>query len=361
MKKVILGIAVLLVVLGFVFFNSTQKDTDKGIVNVKITPTPQQVLSATNSKEQKSLFVPYWALTQEKIPSDTYDQFIYFGIAVNDNGIDKEESGYVGLARFVGISGTTEKLLTIRMLDAKSNFAVLKDQALQQKIITETIATAKQYGFKGIVLDLEISSLPFASVTNQMDSFVKDFSNAAKKENLTFSMMFFGDTFYRLRSYDVLSLAKYLDYAFIMAYDFSKARLDPGPNFPLSGKEKYGYDFTVMVNDFLNVIPKEKLTVVFGMFGYDWTVDENKKSIKQAVSLSLYQIKEKFLTNCRFKNCSIKRDETSAETEVRYTDAKGDSHIVWFEDEVSATKKQEFLKEQGINSIGFWAYSFFDN
>ncbi len=92
MKKIMFGFAVLLLVFGFVFFNRTHKDNSKGVINTKITPTPQHVLSATNSKEQKSLFVPYWALTAERIPSENYDRFIYFGITVNENGVDKTDA-----------------------------------------------------------------------------------------------------------------------------------------------------------------------------------------------------------------------------------------------------------------------------
>ncbi len=359
MKKVVLGIAVLLFGFGVFIFNTNRKDSVQKVSNKAVAPTTSKVLSAENSKEKKFLFVPYWGQTAERIPDSFGDELVYFGIAPGKDGVDKEEAGYLGLARFAAIAQGRKTFLVLRMIDQDISFLVLKDQKLQEKIITETVATGKQYGFKGVVLDLEISSLPFASVTNQMDSFVEAFSKAAKKENLSFSMMFFGDTFYRLRPYDVLVLREYLDTIFIMAYDFHKAKADPGPNFPLHGKEMYGYDLTVMVNDFLNVIPKEKLVIVFGMFGYDWTVDKDGKATSQAQSLSLYQMKEKFLTNCQFKNCSIKRDDESAETEVHYADAKGNSHIVWFEDEESVAKKTEYLKQKGINAVGFWAYSYF--
>ncbi|MBI2431071.1 MAG: hypothetical protein HYV39_03590 [Candidatus Levybacteria bacterium] len=219
-------------------------------------------------------------------------------------------------------------------------------------MIDESIAIAKQYNFEGIVLDLEISSLPFASVTEQMNSFVEEFSKAAKKENLTFSMMFFGDTFFKLRPYDVTVLRQYLDIVFVMAYDFHKANANPGPNFPFP-------DFTLMVQDFLNIVPKEKLVIVFGMFGYDWEIDEHNKSVEQARAVTLTVAKKQFLDQCIFRNCKVLRDEKSKETTVTYIDKNGDKHIVWFEDEESVAKKTEFLKEKGINSVGFWAYSYF--
>lgn len=337
--------------LGFVVFNSNLKE-DKKSAPENPAPTKAHVLSATNSKETKLLFVPYWGQTQERIPDSFGEELVYFGIAPGSDGIDKEEPGYMGLARFEAISEGRDTLLTLRMIDQNMSFPILKDKPRQKKIIDESIAIAKQYNFEGIVLDLEISSLPFASVTEQMNSFVEEFSKAAKKENLTFSMMFFGDTFFKLRPYDVTVLRQYLDIVFVMAYDFHKANANPGPNFPFP-------DFTLMVQDFLNIVPKEKLVIVFGMFGYDWEIDEHNKSVEQARAVTLTVAKKQFLDQCIFRNCKVLRDEKSKETTVTYIDKNGDKHIVWFEDEESVAKKTEFLKEKGINSVGFWAYSYF--
>lgn len=359
MKKIIISFGLLFLVFGFFLFQANQKEIKKDAIKPTVTSEETNILSATSTRETKFLFVPYWGQTAEKIPDSFGDTLIYFGITPNKNGIDKEEPGYMGLGRFVSISEGRKTLLTLRMVDQEKSFAILKDKKQQERIIAETLTVTKKHNFSGVVLDLEVSSLPFVSITDQMNSFVKDFADSAKKENLEFSMMFFGDTFYRFRSYDVIELNKYIDKAFIMAYDFSKAKQDPGPNFPLSDKEKYGYDFTVMVNDFLNIIPKEKLVIVFGMFGYDWTVDENGKSVGQARPVTLTVAKKQFIDQCVFRNCVVKRDDASTETTVTYIDNQVSGHVIWFEDEDSVEKKKEFLKEKGINAVGFWAYSYF--
>lgn len=366
-KKV--GILLLLLVgIGVLFFVKEKSEHNKKVLpasDVVPSEIPKRVEDARkgirddNGKEKKFLFVPYWGQTQERIPDSYGNKLIYFGIVPNKNGIDTNEDGYFGLGRFKAIAEGRETFLAVRMVDPEMSFPILKDKQAQQKIITQTIDIAKEYGFNGVVLDLEISSLPFASVTDQMNNFVKEFSGAAKAQNLTFSITFFGDTFYRLRPYDVTVLRQYIDMAFVMAYDFSKAKGDPGPNFPLLDKEKYGYDFTLMVEDFINLIPKEKIVVVFGMFGYDWAVDAQGFSQKQAEARTLTVAKKQFIDQCLFRNCSVKRDELSAETTVSYVDKDGNNHIVWFEDEESVAKKREFLKEKGINSVGFWAYSYF--
>lgn len=363
MKKI--GVFLLLFIGIAAFFISKKDEATQQVLpasdSVVVSPTSEIIHSDQHDKsqEKKFLFVPYWGQTAERIPDSYGNKLIYFGITPGKDGIDTKEDGYAGIARFSAIAEGRETFLAVRMLNKDINFSVLKDTKLQEKIISDAKKTAKEYKFSGIVLDLEISSLPFASVTNQMNNFVKDFSESIKKENLSFSMMFFGDTFYHLRPYDVAVLRQYLDTVFVMAYDFSKAKSDPGPNFPLSDKEKYGYDFIVMVQDFLNIVPKEKLVIVFGMFGYDWQVDNTGKSVGLAKAVTLTVAKKQFINQCLFKNCSVMRDETSTETTVSYVDKEGNNHVVWFEDEESVAKKMEFLKEKGINSVGFWAYSYF--
>ncbi|MBI4226036.1 hypothetical protein HY612_02885, partial [Candidatus Roizmanbacteria bacterium] len=102
---------------------------------------------------------------------------------------------------------------------------------------------------------------------------------------------------------------------------------------------------------------------------YDWLVDEKKRPFSQAKALTLNQIREKFLQKCEFKNCVIKRDKYSHETEINYIISSPtpdeqliyriDYHIVWFEDEESVKSKTEYLTEKGISSISYWAHGYF--
>lgn len=317
---------------------------------------PSTSLNVPNVK--KSLFVPYWSIGTKSIQG--YDELIYFGITVNEDGIDKNDKGYIGIPQFLKITNKAEKkFLAIRMIDSKMNSSVLDNKVLQSKVIGESLNTAKENGFDGIVLDFEFSSLSFESVIKKINSFMSDFYSSTKQNKLLFKTTAYGDTFFRLRPYDVKFLGDHADEVMIMAYDFHKARENPGPNFPLKGKEAYGYDFSKMTDDFSKSVPKEKLNVIFGLYGYDWMVDDKNQSIGQAQALSLEQIKNKFLNECDFKDCLVKRDNISSETKITYTDNNSQKHIVWFEDMESLEKKKEFLSSQGIYSTALWAYSYF--
>lgn len=338
--------------------NKVKQDLRKpAISQVSPTEIQEQDLKASG-KGSLSIFVPYWTLGRVPIEKE-YTKVIYFGVIPTLTGINTAEPGYASLEAFQEEAVGKEKILALRMLENTNNFKIIESKSIRKKVINETLKVAKDGNFNGVLLDLEVSVIPFESVTKNIATFINEFGTEAKKQNLNFSVAIYGDTYYRLRPFDVKTIGKNADMVMIMAYDFHKARSNPGPNFPLSGKDKYGYDFQTMIKNFAKDVPPEKIAVIFGLFGYDWPVDENGKASATATPLSYYEISEKFLKSCTEKDCLITRDPISAETTITYTGAEGKKHIVWFEDEVSVKAKEDFLNKRGINNISFWSHSYF--
>jgi len=291
-------------------------------------------------KPLKSIFVPDWNLNGETILDNGYDRWIYFG-------------------------GEAKKESFVNSLHDKELWYTIKISSINE-LTNSQISEFEASNFKGVVLDLEISELPTEKLKLQINDGVYKFYKKAKEKDLLVALALYGDLFYRGRPYDLGTLNDYCDEVMIMAYDFHKSRGEPGPNFPFNGREEYGYDFKKMIDDYLEFIPSNKITVIFGMFGYDWLVDENKKPIRQATAFTVNEINNNFLNKCKWDNCVIRRDKESREIEVNYIysvikDSVGymDMHIVFAEDEESAKIKEDYLKEKGIMSIGYWAWGYF--
>ena len=320
-----------------------------------LTPTPTITLDRSQ-KTNTSLFVPNWALDSI---SDGYDQYIYFGISPTVDGISSDDADVKDIDTFLtSVPQGKQTLLTLEMTNSSINSTILQNKTFQQKIISQTVSLAIANGFSGVVLDLEMSGIPFSSLIDEISSFSKALDTQTKAQNMQFDVTLYGDTFYRLRPFDVKTIASNADMVMIMAYDFHKTR-DPGPNFPLGGQNTYGYDIGKMADDFLQAVPNQKLEVIFGLFGYDWPVDNQGNATGAGQPLTDIQIQNKFLTNCQFKDCQIKRDPTSAETEIQYTDDSNQKHVVWFEDMQSVKTKEQFLRNKGIGNFSFWANSYF--
>lgn len=362
LKILIFLLLVVFVGYGLIKFSDNKSEEKRSEVKTKSSPSPATTILSpkkTEVKTTKSIFVPYWTDSKNLLKNEKYDRYIYFGVSVNAQGLNKFDPGYQGLSKFVDNGGeSNHRLLTVRMLNQEENVNILKNKKSWSKIIDETFVVVKDYNFNGVVLDLEISALPFTDLVNNINEFVELFYSEFRGQDLYFAITLYADTFYRKRPYDVAFLSKNADEIMIMAYDFHKAGGEPGPNFPLSGKDKYDYNYQLLIND-LSIVPSDKLSFIFGMYGYDWIVDEKKRPIKPATSLSLLEVNEKFVSNCAGKNCVVLRDPISSETEVNYVDDELRYHIVWFEDQKSVEDKQKFLKKKGIGNFIYWAYGYY--
>ena len=378
MKKIIVIIAIVIIgilVISYQLFVNKRKLTSLKLVNnqsqislePKIIKQPMLRVTSFALHESKSVFIPYWSIATEAAQLKQYNKLYYFGVTTANLGINRRDTGYLNLKNFTKVvESTQESVLVLRMLDENDIHTVLDSENLQNKIIEDLIDLAQENQFQGIALDLEISTLFPKSIEEKIGQFGMQLFSLAKKAKLKTSLIVYGDTFYRKRPYNLVILTPQVDEVAVMAYDYHKSRGEPGPNFPFLGKVKYGYDFQTMVGNFVKVVPKDKLTIIFGMFGYEWSVDEQKKPIMPAKSLSLNEIKTKFLEKCEWKDCVIKRDELSGETEINYiTSQLKDNfaylyyHIVWFEDEQSVKIKNDWLKQQGIGSVAYWAFGYY--
>jgi len=362
MRKVLL-LLVLIILAGVFTFNfakqKVKNDFSSPIPYPTTTVTPTINVDQAKGPEKQSIFVPYWTI-KDKGNDRVYDSYIYFGIVPTKEGIDTKEQGAISLNSFLStVPPGRKKLLAVRMIERDTNFAILKDQNVQRKVIAEAISLAKEKKFDGVVLDLEISAIPFESLVQQINSFTQIFYQEAKKNKLSFSLAVYGDVFYRVRPFDVKELAKNSDMIMVMAYDFSKSKGNPGPNFPLKGEDIYGYDYAKLTEDFLSVVPPEKITVIFGLFGYDWIVDSKGRTLQQGEAKSAQEVEANFIEDCKQRSCSFSRDSKAFEIQVNYVAKDGSKHIIWFEDMQSVEAKKEYLKSRGINSFSYWAHSYF--
>lgn len=324
---------------------TTQKHT--------ISPTP------TPLPPGYSVFVPYWQLPDSPFtPTSPVEQKtiptanIYFSITPDKNARITKNTAYKLTPTFTQLAPKPH-ILTLAMTQEDITTPILRDKKLQKKLIAETIQLAKKHSFKGILLDLEHSVLPFREVRTSITQFNALFSESAHKNNLSFSITLYGDTYYRSRPYDVADLEPHADHIFVMAYDFHKSFGTPGPNFPYSCSEVYSYCFTRMIDDFLHDIPAYKLSIVYGMFGYTWEVDDQNRPIKPAKAETYAQLIQP--TSCPQPSCSRTIDKTSLET----TFSSSNNTVTWYETPYSIKAKMSYAHSKGITQSSFWAFGYY--
>lgn len=359
--KVKTVLLVLAVIFGSVLlWNYAKSDTVKPQKSPeKAVPTPSKITITPQKSEKTYVFVPYWSFSKT-ITTDSDYSLIYFGVGVNTNGLEINDKGYSNLNSFVGLTpNARERILAVRMVDKTINAEVIKNPTLEDKIASQAVALAIKNKFDGVLLDYETSAFAFESTTGNITSFYKLFAQKTHDANLKFYVSLYGDTYFQSRPFDVKAISAVSDRVLVMAYDFSKSSGNPGPDFPLFGREKYGYDFEKMIEDFQKDVLNEKLVIIFGYFGYDWRVDNKGNALSSGIPLSTLEITKEFIIQCKFKKCNLSRVQNTNEPSIKYADSDGQNHIVWFEDDASIAKKKEFLKTKGILEVAFWAYSYY--
>ena len=389
-KKISLILTVVIIGYGTFLLRSHIQNQQPESTPLQMPKSDNRSIEPFRGDARQTIFIPYWDLPASPSEGAEYNSLIYFGVSPDASGELNHDAGFKNVSSFIhNTSSDKERLLTVRMLDTEDNLAILGNGSLQSTVVSESVAIAKKFGFDGIVLDLEMGVIPFENTKDSITSFVKLFSEATHTESVTFSLTLYGDTFYRARPYDVREISRYVDQIYIMAYDFHKSRGEPGPNFPLTRQSvstgglvdhEYGYDFQTMVDDFASVVPREKITVLFGMYGYDWTLGPQGKPLKAATAIPLNEIENGY-SDCEISvipdlirnpekvtgspigvgddMCINYINPTSVEKHIFYADEEGYDHELWYEDEESVSVKIEYLKTQGIGSIGYWVWGYF--
>jgi len=277
-------------------------------------------------EEKKSVFVPDWNLTNEVILDNGYNRWIYFG--------------------------GKEKLPVFKnALAGKNLWTTVKFDDIE-KLESFEIDNQQFEGMAGIVVDLEINGLATDRFVLRISKGIERIYLSAKEKKLKMAVALYGDLFYRKRPYDLIKIRDYCDEVMIMAYDYHKSGGEPGYNYPYN-------EFKKMIDEYLKYISPEKITVIFGMYGYDWTM-KNDLPLKRAEALTLFQIESRFLKKeCKEKDCILKKDNKTGEKKLTYTDQEGYRHILYYEDMESVSKKQRYLFQKGISSFSFWAWGYF--
>jgi hypothetical protein len=375
MKKLMLALFVSIAVVAFTFVriggvdekgtaeesgNDSRIVSEREVNDAHEQPSSSPARTSLSELRSRSVFVPYWADMSET-GEDEYARYIYFGITVDENGVDRNDTGYAQLDDFQAfVPSGSEKLLTIRMIDRDRNADILANEESWDGIVTDVLSVVEAYGFDGVVLDLEVGLMAFGDYTANITPFTEALYMKMSDHDSYVAFSLYGDVFFRKRPYDIEQLNPYVNEFMIMAYDFSKSFGNPGPNFPFKDvQNEYQYDFQQMISDYMTFVEPEKLSVIFGMYGYHWVVDDQGRALKQAEAISLHEIKQQYIDSCPYEECVYKNEEYSRESVITFRDDEGYKNIIWHEDQGSTEVKTNYLLEQGIGDIVYWAWGYY--
>lgn len=139
-------------------------------------------------------------------------------------------------------------------------------------------------------------------------------------------------------NFDLAEINKSVDLIFLMAYDEHWSSAVPGP----IASQDWLIDG---VGTAMNQVPKEKLVVTLGNYGYDWTLWK-----KQSTALTFQEAH----TIMRESDESIVFDSGSLNPMYSYTDEQNKEHEVWYLDAVTAYDELSAMESLWIGNISLW-------
>lgn len=322
-------------------------------------------------------YLPYWNF--DKIPYlrlDLVSTISYFALEIDPgSGAFLKNGAYWSnwnsgeMRTLIGNAheAKTKIVVTLKLFDNGPIEQFLLCRRCQEETITETIKEIKEKKVQGVNVDFEYLGTPPSEIVIRFAQFMRDLADAVHREvpNSSVSLAVYATSAREERIHNVELVGSFIDYVFIMGYDFFRpSSTNAGPISPLGGVGQYGYDLKTSVEDFLKKIPAEKIVLGVPYYGYDWPVEGRTANAKVlpyndqngTIGLAYYG------NAASDPNNNLTNTSWDLEADVPYYSYYDDAKKVWrqvyFENVQSLGLKYDFIKAKKIRGVGIWALGF---
>ena len=369
-RQVLLGVLIgILSSLAFLTSFTVYPGEVRALIN-RIRGKGQLNSTSTRAPKEVAGFYPYWNLsTVAELDLTNLSTVYYFAVHLKRDGtFSDKDPGISGLNSDNG-KLLKEKVLqngarwgvTIVNLSANSITRNINNPARQQTIIDNAIKMMKQEGFTALNIDFEYVGRPDNSHKKSFTSFTQKLTDSVHREIPGSIVSFdgFADSAKKPRIFDMESLGQILDHVIVMGYDFHPlASKIAGPVAPLTGKERYGYDVTTSVGDYLSKVPSQKLLLGVPFYGYDWPTQNNEKGSVVVFSPEGPKVSSyaRSIETAQKNNSLINFDEESKSVWFSYFDKQHHTcRQVWFENQKSLGLKFDLVNRTKLGGIAIFA------
>lgn len=195
----------------------------------------------------------------------------------------------------------------------------------RSKLIQDLHGQIKKYGYDGINIDFENIK---AEDRELLTSFMQELYSVFHSDGLLVTM----DMPPNDNAFDYNALNQYSDKMVVMLYDENFQT--PGP-----------IASSIWYQENLARIPKDKLVVSLGNYGYDWEWESSEPG--KVVSF------ENVMRMADKANLQVQWDDMSKSPYVRYMD-KDKLHELWFLDGVTFYNQLEMASAAGVKGVALW-------
>ncbi len=316
-------------------------------------------------------FGPYWTINKlDNVDFNVLTTFSYFGVPVNYDGtLDRTDHGYTVFQSKKATdvfrkahSHGTRVVLTLTAMDNDTLDAFLTHPEAQQTTIDEAVSEVKNRGIDGINVDFEYTGDAGTAERAAFTSFIKKLTAKMHQEvpasKVTISV--YASAASSPKIANISEVANASDGIFMMAYDFAVANSETAmPTAPLYGKKqgKYSYDVSTAVDDFLAVMPANKLILGVPYYGYNYMVSKPGVNVPTLPPLGTAQTIEYATENVQASKSGWD-DVSEVGWKAYYDEDSGAWRVLFQDDAKSLGKKYDFAIDKNLGGVGIWALGF---
>lgn len=335
-------------------------------------------LALTKNHNQVFGFGPYWNKNKfDSIDFNSLTTFAYFDLPITSDGyVDENSPGYQTLdtEKIKSVfrkahAANTRVVLTITQMDNDSILSFLDSPEAQERMISRVVSMVQERGLDGINIDYEYLGNPGNEYRHAFTAFVSSLTERmhAAVPNSQVTVSVYASSVKEPKIYDIPQLAHNTEGIFMMAYDYATYGSDSAmPTAPLYGykEKKYWYDVSTAVEDFLAVMPANKLILGVPLYGYNYAVDAPKVKAETLPWWAASAFAQTYSAGTReitpgapgMSNVQTGWDDVGKVGWKSYFDTVTYTwRMLFLDDERSLGAKFDFAKSKNLAGIGLWA------
>ncbi|MGO4369374.1 LysM peptidoglycan-binding domain-containing protein [Paenibacillus sp. MCAF20] len=222
--------------------------------------------------------------------------------------------------------------------------AVLSNQPVQERLITDILAIMKNKGYLALNVDFEYVPPADRALYNAfLQKLVDRLHPSGYLVSTCLAPKISADqtgTLYE--AHDYAAHGRIVDFVILMTYEWGWSGGPPRAVAPLNEVVK-------VLNYALTVIPAGKIVMGMPLYGYDWTLPYVQGG-KWAPTVS----PQEAVRRAAKYGAEIKYDALSQSPYYNYFDEQRREHTVWFEDARSVQAKFNIVKSYHLRGISYW-------
>jgi GH18 family chitinase len=320
--------------------------------------------------------LPYWNLKKVTLQPEITD-LAYFSLTIGADGSlltreeDYTEPGYAGLQsdelldlsnQMQANGGSVE--IVVSQFNGDDIVSFLSSKPAQEKFMASLDDMILAYPISGVNIDIEYAGTNSQSLRDNLSLFMSDLRTHldTRYDSVQLSIDMYAGASTNQSIWDIAAIAPNVDYIVVMAYDFHR-RTSPlaGPVAPLfGGKEMWDSDINQHLQEFLTMVPAEKILLGIPFYGYEWqTTSRDPQSHTFPDTGSTAQI-------TRVKELLERKEELQVEEGwneealspyLSYVE-NGLTYVLYYENSRSISYKLDYVNQLDLGGVAIWALGY---